>query len=162
MKARYTIFAVVLTMLGASQASASIISASGQTQSIRPATQVSNLNTTSVQNDLNTTLRSVADETTPSTFTMASAPSNATGGVVLTSTGTANFGVVAGPTSPLFNPHHGSVNTSFHGPVTYGSHHHRRGGGGTKAAPEPSTWMLLATGLAMLGGGAILRRRVLV
>jgi PEP-CTERM motif len=67
---------------------------------------------------------------------------------------------VAGPTNPLFDPHHGSANTGWHGTVTYGNHHGHRGGGGTKAAPEPSTWMLLATGLAMLGSGAILRRRV--
>jgi hypothetical protein len=38
-----------------------------------------------------------------------------------------------------------------------GGNHGRHGD--PHAAPEPSTWMLLGTGLAMLGGYVMIRRR---
>jgi uncharacterized membrane protein YgcG len=84
MKVRYTLAACAAIVLFASPASSSIISASSQTARAKPAERVDYLSVTSLQNDLNASLRSAAENAAPSAgATSPSAPSSVSGGLMI-------------------------------------------------------------------------------
>jgi hypothetical protein len=82
MKARVTISAAAVALLFASQASASVISASSQTARSKPADQVDYMSVTSMQTDLNMSMREAADASAPAALG-SRAPSTASGGFLL-------------------------------------------------------------------------------
>ncbi len=194
MKTRYVCAALAAFVLAASQASASIIAASGQYRAVQPSERAAPVNATSVQSDLNSALRGVDTGTAAvGNFSGARVPSTASGGFMITSGGKSAVSYVGSGTHAadgVLGSSGGNVSPGITGGTVtdLGSGHHRRGGrhdrnsrdrwdndwnrfhggsgnlggnNGIQVAPEPSTWILLATGLMLLGGVAVLRRRQL-
>jgi uncharacterized membrane protein YgcG len=198
MKARYTFAVLAVAALFAAPASASVISASSQTARSKPADQVDYLRVTTLQNDLNASLREVADASAPAALAPRSAPTTTSGGFLIGSdaNASANYeGLSGNAMENLFDPSsdkqitgisrdsNGTSGVFLGGgtPDTYGNNGGKGnkndggkggkgkgkwgkgGGGGTgggvQAAPEPSTWLLLSSGLAMFGAYALLRRK---
>jgi hypothetical protein len=181
MKTRLPFATMTLALLVAGPASASIISASSQALKSRGAERADYLDVTTAQNELNSSLHGMTDAVVPADLSAGSLQSNATGGFVIQSPSTS--GGLDANSVGRFSPQGGqrfggnSGGYSFNsrgarwapgpgdkgkkgGNNVGGDHRRRRGSNsGPQAAPEPSTWMLLATGLLMLGGYAILRRR---
>jgi len=175
MRSRYALAAVMLPLLAAIPASASILSATGQSVGTR-SPNADYLRVTTVQNELNTTMREMNDESVATGGIDAEAPAVEGGAYVLQKDGTGGNPGINPKLENLFSPgdaHEGgrmSVNTNG------GSVHTRpsrfdgnNNGGGNRdrrndphAAPEPSTWMLLGTGLAMMGGYVVIRRRTVM
>jgi hypothetical protein len=83
MKARISFAAAAVVLMFVSQASASVISASSQTARSKPADKVDYLSVTSIQKDLNTAMREVADASAPTALGPRSAPETASGGFLL-------------------------------------------------------------------------------
>jgi PEP-CTERM motif len=165
MNARYTVAALALTIL-ASTASASILSATNSTAQVRKES-TDYLRVDAVQNQLNASLQEKADAAASGSFA-GSAPSlGSSGGFLVTTGGGATFSSSSG--NHFGRGGNGGAiewNTHFDdtrpgGRPGRGGESFRIGGGaeGTQAAPEPSTWMLLGTGLLMMGLYAGIRRR---
>jgi hypothetical protein len=162
----------MLPLLAAIPASASILSATGQSVGTRsPNSEY--LRVTTVQSELNTTMREMNDEVAAVAGVDAEAPAVEGGAYVLQKDGTGGNSGTNTKFENVFTPgdSHESGRISIN--TRDGSVHTRpsrfdgnnRGGGGRDhrndphAAPEPSTWMLLGTGLAMIGGYVMIRRR---
>lgn len=106
MKAR-TWLATVVALAFASQASASVISASSQTARSKSADRVDYLDVTTVQNELNASMRAATDVSAPTALGAKSVPSTTSGGFLLTAEPTASSrfkGVGGNVTESLFNP----------------------------------------------------------
>lgn len=161
MKAR-TLFAVAaVALLGVSPAPASIISASAQMQPDRQAALRTDVGATSLQNDINAALRTTVNATAASAFTGGGSVTR-TGGVALSGGGTTHLGPTTDPAMPLFDPVNGGISKyAGHGSRARTGEGRPGGTSGIQAAPEPSTFLLLGASLAALGGGLLLRRRVL-
>ena len=184
MDARYIIAAVIVSLGVSTSASASVLSASSQAAQPRPADRMDYLDVTAVQNDLNASFRHLADESAASGSLSSPPPRvGATGGYFVGEGG--GGGIASEPSPPSADvsfPAGGGVSAgdvfadhTRQGinwlPISAGGGREgalgpNRGGtrgggrrGGAHAAPEPSTWMLLGAGLAMLGGYALVRRR---
>jgi len=200
MKTRYVLAGFVMTLLAASQVSASIIAASSEyRRAQQPAERVTGVDAVSVQNDLNEALRGVGDESAMGTLSGAHTPKVTAGGFMITSdggsavsyvgtgspmdgvlgsgVGNASPGLSGGDFSGLSPGSGGRGGQGNNG--RYGNRDGRRemkdkgrrgdqgrgrhsGGGetgGVQVAPEPSTWLLLASGLALLGAYGVMRRR---
>jgi hypothetical protein len=180
MNARFALAAIMITAFVASQASATVLSASGQAVGTK-ASKADYLRVTHVQAELNTTMKDINDAAVASSPLSAPAPSTGQSGFLLQERegeGGKNYG---DPTPPGI-PHDDGLDDgrlmvpgSIRGgqdPGTYSDNRrsmgNRRGGGGggnkhgggAHAAPEPSTWMLLGVGLALFGGYATMRRRM--
>ena len=159
--------AVMLPLLLAVPASASILSATGQ-----PMGKSSNadyLRVTTVQDELNTTMREMNSASVANGALSAQAPAIGEGAYVLQKEGDGGKPMSFGKPGDLFVPgdsHEsgriaiGSMDGSTHTRHQDSNRENHRDD--PHAAPEPSTWMLLATGLAMLGGYTVLRRRATV
>lgn len=182
MKARYTLAALLLTAIATTQASASVLSASNPTGRVRD--RVDYMNVTTVQNELNTSLKEMTDATAAPGPMSSSGPAfGSTGGFLVDSNldatengldiGTGAIGVSggiggqwslgSGTGASLFGGSNGGNHGNSNGGGS-GRGGNRGGGGGDRkggaqAAPEPSTWMLLGTGLVMIGLYAGMRRR---
>jgi PEP-CTERM motif len=163
--------AAVLSILAISNAHASILSASSQ--AVRePSTETAgHWNAATLQQNLNASLRDAADATAPSGSLSLNRPS-IVGGGLLVNTGESGAMFTpfteTGSSSDLFEmraePIGISTGWSSNGPsspvvVTGGYETYGRRDRNPYATPEPSTWMLLATGLLVLGAYAGLRRR---
>jgi hypothetical protein len=157
----------MLTLLVAVPASASILSATGQTMGTR-SPSADYLRVTTVQDELNTTMREMNDGAAAHGAISAQAPTSGGGAYVLQKEG--DGGTPMSFSKPeLFVPgdsHEsgriaiGSNDGSAHTRHLDNNHDTHRND--PHAAPEPSTWMLLATGLVMLGGYTVLRRRAAI
>ncbi len=184
MNARHALAAFVITAFAASQASATVLSASGQAVGTK-SSKADYLQVTQVQKELNATMKDVNDAAVASGPLSAPAPSTGEAGFVLQEK-EGNGGKSYGDKYPTVLPNDDGLDAdrlmvppSVRGgqnPGTYSDNRrsmgNRRGGGGggggggnkhgggAHAAPEPSTWMLLGVGLALFGGYATLRRRV--
>jgi hypothetical protein len=168
-----------------------VISASSQTARSKPADRVDYLSVTSLQTEMNTTLRQATDASAPTALGLRSAPSTASGGYLLnTDPGRSSFQANGFASDNLFGSdagiRTGGVSFDGMGPGTIiangsSSHGGKSNGHGNKkgprgdrrrdwrrdrdkkdgvhAAPEPSTWLLLGAGLAMVGFYEFVRRR---
>lgn len=168
MSSRYALAAVML-LAAAAPASASILSATSQTVGAR-SSNAEYLRVNVVQDELNATMRDINDDATATGGVTASAPVVEGGAYVLQKDGPGGRPGINPKLNHLYSPddtHEGgrlSV-TATHGPR--GHFDNNRGGNrdhrnDPHAAPEPSTWLLLGTGLAMLGGYTMIRRRAAV
>jgi hypothetical protein len=162
----------MLPLLAAIPASASILSATGQAVGTRPS-NADYLRVNVVQDELNTTMRNMNDESLANGSISAQAPSVSEGAYVLQKEGTGGDARInpklGGLVISAGDDHEaGRVPISItgsgsdHGIRTHPYDSNRDHRNDPHAAPEPSTWMLLGTGLAMLGGYATLRRRLAV
>jgi len=181
MNARIALAAVALSSLGAVPVSATVLSATHQAVGTRSQAP-DYLQVTRVQKEMNLTLDEYNGSTVASGVVSVPAPSTADGGftvVIPDGPGATHWtpepwrqtvdsdGPVDGRVPlPVFGGKDG-------GNIPFGqirNDHGRRGGhgrhgdfdqhdGGAHAAPEPSTWMLLGTGLLLMGGYATIRRR---
>lgn len=172
MTARVSLFAVAVVLVSASQASASVISASSQTARSKPADRVDYLTVTTIQSDLNASLREAADATAPTALGSRPAPSNSGGFLLTTEPGSsAGYRDIGGTTmESLFDPDSeksvSQISRDFaNGPLLGAPGSNNRGGRGrgkkegVHATPEPSTWLLLGAGLTMIGVYEVIRRR---
>ncbi|HEX5131032.1 MAG TPA: PEP-CTERM sorting domain-containing protein [Candidatus Krumholzibacteria bacterium] len=187
MRSRYMFAVSAIALLLAAPATASVISASSQTARAKPADKVDYLTVTTLQNDMNASMRGVADANAPSALGTASVPSSTSGGFLIgvggSSVGTG--GITGGGIEPILgsNSNKGGVgnNDGHHNDWSFGRgqgnnnggkdkdkdkddeewHHGGGGANGVQAAPEPSTWLLLGTGLALAGAFTLLRRNSL-
>jgi hypothetical protein len=162
----------MLPLLAALPASASILSASSQAVSTR-SSNADYLRVTVIQDQLNATMRDMNDESVAAGSTSSAAPSVGEGAFVLEKEGEGDGGPRGYPEigglviSPGDDREAGRIAvpvTRGSGPSTHARRFDNERGGNRQndphAAPEPSTWMLLGTGLAMLGGYTMLRRRL--
>lgn len=181
MKSR--IFAVIaVTLVIGSESRASILSASSEAVREPSAKSVEYWNATTLQQDLNSTLRDAAEASAPAGPLASTRAPVTSGGFMVNDGGSSGaaytpFGGSAA-LDGLFDVQHGpgalvSGSWSPNGPVVAGNHGHggRRGRGRDRgwddkrdrdnpyATPEPSTWVLIGSGLLMLGAYAGLRRR---
>ena len=160
--------AAVLSILAVSNAHASILSASSQ--AVRePSTETAgHWNAATLQQNLNASLRDAADATAPSGSLSLNRPS-IVGGGLLVNTGESGAMFTpfteTGSSSDLFEMRAEPIGistgwSSKSSPVVSGGYEtYGRRDRNPYATPEPSTWMLLATGLLVLGAYAGLRRR---
>jgi hypothetical protein len=185
MKARYSLAAVVVSVLAAFPVSASVLSASGQTVGTRTNNRADYLRVTQVQDELNASTRSLTDEVVATGALSTPAPvGGSEAAYVLQREGNGHDtsrpdvsslvgdpsggrdtdrlslhgaqGAHSGSTIGTF----GSTNNGNHRGGNNGKRHGEHGRhGGAQPSPEPSTWMLLGVGLAFVGGYAMLRRR---
>ncbi len=146
MKARILFSTMAALLIVASQASASVISASSQTARSKPADKIDYLSVTSIQHDLNASMRELADASAPAALGSRSLPSTTSGGFLLTNEPAPNSSWFSGGgngTNYLFNGGHpgdvdamsldaadpGSVIASgTHGPGWNNGRGNRRGG----------------------------------
>jgi hypothetical protein len=156
-------------LLAALPASASIFSATSQAVGTK-SSNADYLRVTTVQDELNATMRDMNDESVAHGAISAQAPAMGEGAYVLQKEGTGGdkpqgFSKMGDALVPGDAHETGRVAVSSTGGSSHTRHFdnnrgtHGDRGGDPHAAPEPSTWMLLATGLAMLGGYTMLRRR---
>jgi hypothetical protein len=156
----------MLSLLAAVPAAASILSATGQPMK-SPNTDY--LRVTTVQDELNATMRDMNDASVATGAIGAQAPAISDGAFVLQKEGDGGgTGMFSKPGS-LYVPgdsyEGGRISINTRDGSTHTRHTDNNRGGGNDdphAAPEPSTWMLLATGLAMVGGYAALRRKSVI
>ena len=106
MKSRFALTATIVALFFASQASASVISASSQTARTKAADRVDYLSVTTIQNGLNASLREAADASAPTALAGPSAPSSSGGFLLTTEPGSASsYGSPGGSAMEhLFNP----------------------------------------------------------
>lgn len=189
MKSRFALTATIVALFFASQASASVISASSQTARAKAADRVDYLSVTTIQNGLNTSLREAADASAPTALAGPSAPSSSGGFLLTTEPGSASSYRDLGGSAieNLFNPdsergvsaisrgvapeamvagNSGNGNSNRHGDKLKDADKDKNknkgkkdGRGGVHATPEPSTWLLLGAGLTMVGLYEVIRRR---
>jgi hypothetical protein len=182
MKARYSLAAVVVSVFAAFPASASVLSASGQAVGTRPTNRADYLRVTQVQDELNATTKGLVDEAVVSGALSTPAPvGDSDGAYILQKEGNGNgeidpdFGRLVGAPSGGRDTDRLSLHSqegqrrqggsigSFGAGGSNGNNGGHRGDrgrhGGAQPSPEPSTWMLLGGGLAVLGGYAMLHRR---
>lgn len=167
----------------ASSAHASILSASSQAVPEPSMKSAGYWNAVTLQQDLNATLRDAADATAPGGSLASSRPSIAAGGLLVNggttgatfapfSESAAQDGLfeMGNESSTLTGGSWSPSGTGRSGFDTSGRHGGDRWGGGRDwrhgrdrdnpyATPEPATWMLLGSGLLLLGTYAGLRRR---
>lgn len=182
MNVRIALAAVTLCAVAASPAAATVLSASGQAVGTK-SSKADYLRVTEVQKELNDTMADIHNAAVENGPLTASAPSTGGAGYILEKEGE---GGKHDPTDPfigqamddgLDHDRLGApiVTRGGQTPGTYSDNRratgNRRGGGGggggrhgggAHATPEPSTWMLLGTGLALLGGYVTLRRRTVM
>ncbi len=159
----------MFSLLAAVPASASILSATSQTVGTR-SSNAEYLRVGAVQDELNTTMREINDGAAATGGVTAAAPAVSEGAYVLQKDGTGGRPGINPKLDNLFSPDDSREGgrlsvTATHGPR--GHFDNNRGGNrdhrnDPHAAPEPSTWLLLGTGLAMLGGYAMIRRRAAI
>ncbi len=168
MNARFTVAALALTVVASTQSSASILSASNSSAHARMES-TDYLRVDAVQDQLNASL---ADKTDAASGSFAgSAPTlGANGGFLVTTGAGATFsnssfssrsrgGNGGGGIMEWNDTRPGGRPGSSRGGNTRDLGRDRDRRGGTQATPEPSTWMLLGTGLMMIGLYAGMRRR---
>jgi len=179
MNARHALAAVTVIAIGASPVSATVLSASNQAVGTK-SSKADYLKVTTVQSELNATLKDVNDATVTNGSIEAAAPANDGPGLILQKDGTGGGTHPRGDPWSIVVPNDGRVPGQMPGVrSTRGGHQPdafsdqrggRRGGGGgggrhgggAHGTPEPSTWMLLGAGLALMGGYATLRRRQVI
>jgi hypothetical protein len=192
MKTRIVVSVLGMTLIAASQVSASIISASSEYRRAEQSARVAEVDAVSVQNDINAELRGVGDEGAVGTLSGVRAPRTTTGGFMITSGGRSAAAYVGSGHDPMdgvlgsnggnASPGLGGGSVADLSPGRGGRHGRdrddkksfkdkgkkgdkgrgRHGGGdrnGVQVAPEPSTWLLLATGLGLMGAYGVMRRR---
>jgi hypothetical protein len=179
MNARLALAAVLVSSIAASPAAATVLSASSQAVGTK-SSKASYLRVTEVQKELNATMAEVNDAAVASGPLSAPAPASGEAGFILQKEGEGGKNYSDDPFVAQANDDgldHGKVTVPLtpRGRITNidtDSRHHngnRRGGGGgggqgkhgggAHASPEPSTWMLLGSGLALFGIHMTLRRR---
>lgn len=169
MRSRFALAAVMLPLLAVAPASASILSAASQTVGAR-SSNADYLRVTVVQDELNATMRDMNDESVVAGSIDAQAPSVGEGAYVLQKEGTGGEphnnpklgGLVVTPGDARED---GRMSISSTGSSVRGTRpghfdNDRDRHNDPHATPEPSTWVLLGTGLATLGGYTMLRRRL--
>lgn len=172
MNTRYFFAAVILVLGVSAPVHASVLSASGQAVRNRPADRLDYLRVTTVQTDLNASLRGMADASAATGSLSAPLPAlgRQMGYFSYDFDGSGDVGKNRDP-GDVFGGAGGegenwlptSGQTGHDG--TTGNRGNNKGNlrggrkGGAHAAPEPSTWMLLGAGMAMLGAYAVIRRR---
>ena len=178
MNARHALAAVTLIMIGAAPASATVLSASSQAVGTK-SSKADYLKVTTVQTELNATIKDINDATVTNGSIEAAAPANDGPGFILEKDGTGGGSHPTGDPWSVITPNDGRVAGQMPGVRSVRGGHQpdsfndqnggRRGGGGggrhgggAHGAPEPSTWMLLGAGLALMGGYATLRRRAVI
>jgi len=166
MSLRHAFAAVTLALLAASPAMASILSATGQTLKSKPS-NAEYLRVTAVQEQLNTTMRDINGETVATGSIESQAPVVGERPYVIQIDGSGgsmpgNIGELVLTPGDMRDAGRISIDNGSNGRERLGRrgrHDDRNRRNDPYAAPEPSTWMLLGTGLAMLGIYAALRRR---
>lgn len=170
MKSRHALAAVMIPLLAAVPASASILSATGQSLGTR-SPNADYLRVTTVQSELNTTMREMNDASAARGGIIADAPVVDGPARLVEKDGTGGNPGVNPKLEDIFTPGDAYEGGRMSANTRGGSVHTRpskfndtRGGNRDRhtdphAAPEPSTWMLLGTGLAMIGGYVMIRRR---
>lgn len=168
MNTKLACMTAALSLVLASQASASVISAASQTARSKPADQIDYLSVTTIQNDMNASMRDASgaagqvvlgEESATSTsggFLLATEASGFSDGEDSSTEWLIVGGAAAGAlllAAALFDRDEGR-STPLPGDatrVTWDPGRGDGGGGGVHATPEPSTWLLLGAGLAMVG-----------
>jgi hypothetical protein len=174
MSARHALAAVVIIGLAA-PASATVLSASNQVVGTK-SSKADYLRVTQVQAELDATMKDVNDAAVANGALSSAAPSTEGPGYILQKEGEGGRHREDGDEWSVVNPGDAhdtgrlSLPVSSRGQMPGTADRHRgnggnrrggggRHGGGAHAAPEPSTWLLLGVGLALIGGYALLRRR---
>ena len=178
MKAMMLLIIGAAALIFASQASASVISASSQTARSKTADRVDHLSVTTIQNDLNASMRAASVAAVPTAFEAQSAPATSGGFLLATDPGSASGFRDREDNSTEWLLAGGAVGTLLILAMAFDGDEDRagvplgdasritgdpgRGGGGGRggvhATPEPSTWLLLGAGLAMVGALEAIRR----
>jgi hypothetical protein len=168
----------IVTLLFASNAGATILSASSQ--AVRePASGTAGMrDATTVQHDLNASLRDAATSVPTGSLVALPRASAGSGGLIITGTSSLTGGTTGSTYQPfnsssaydnLFDSYDESIGQIYWDPAA------RRGGDGTTAGgigiggrrdrdnpvatPEPATWLLIISGLLLVGTYARLRNR---
>lgn len=166
--------AVLVVLIAAPNAGASILSASSQAVHEPSAQSASLRDATTIQHDLNASLRDAAADVPTGALVAATRPRGSGGGLVISAGSSYGRGAANSTYRPfdrssasagLFESQDESIGRIHWDPADTKSSGKGMGGFGHRdrgnpvATPEPSTWVLLLSGLLLLGTYAGLRRR---
>jgi hypothetical protein len=164
-------FLALITLLFASNAGASVLSASSQAVREPSSASPAMRDATTAQHDLNVSLRDAATDVHTGSLATLSRPSAGSGGLIISGTSSLTGRTSSSTFQPfsnssaydgLFDPNDGSVGRMYWDPAA-GKHGSGTSGGGVGggfgrrdrgnpiATPEPSTWLLIAVGLLLVG-----------